>query len=538
MITQIPPDFINAIAKEHRVTDAELETVFMALEGRSTTAIAQQLEISDIAVRKRLGEVYKKFEIKGNGPGKLAALKHQLLFLYQTTQNSALGITPISLSSAAILRHQQDWGEAPEISVFYGRNQELETLKQWIISDNCPLVTLWGLPGIGKTTLGVKLANILKEEFDLILWRSRRNPQSPDQFITHLIQTIIHHFPGQITKNSSDQLSELIELLRHYKIFLIFDDWENVLKPKKISGEYREGYHDYGNLIKQIALVNHQSSLLLISSEIPPEISFLNGDKVRLMQPHVSEEIPLAIFQNKGLSASSKEWKTLINLYGGNILAFQIISGKIADFFNGNVLDFIEAPDIFLDNPLTSLLLQQLQRLSAAEEEILYWCVIENIPISLRQLQGNLLLQYPFSALLNILDSLKARSLLERQRENGETLFILPPLINKYVTNLLIEKVGAEIDNLIQTEKMESLLLLKTHRLFTRNLEKETKTPPKNHLGDLIKNHIEAILIKNTDYEKSRKTLTKIAESLVNKSPREVRYARENLQILISELTH
>jgi hypothetical protein len=82
------------------------------------------------------------------------------------------------------------------------------------------------------------------------------------------------------------------------------------------------------------------------------------------------------------------------------------------------------------------------------------------------------------------------------------------------------------------------MLLLKSHRLFTENPEKDTKNPKKNHLGDLIKNHIEAILIKNTDYEKTLKTLTKIAESLVNKSPREVRYARENLQILVSELTH
>lgn len=538
MITEIPPDFINAIAKEHRVTDAELETVFMALEGISTTAIAQQLEISDIAVRKRLGEVYKKFEIKGNGPGKLAALKHQLLFLYQTTQKSPLGITPISLSSGASLPHQQDWGDAPEISVFYGRNQELETLQQWIISENCPLVTLWGLPGIGKTTLGVKLANILKEEFDLIIWRSRRNPQSPEQFITHLIQTIIHHFPGQITKNSSEPLLELIALLRHYKIFLIFDDWENVLKPKKLSGEYREGYEDYGNLIKQIAQVKHQSSLLLISSEIPPETSLLNGEKGRLMQPHISPEIPLAIFQNKGLSPSSKEWEILINLYGGNILAFQIIVNKIHDFFQGNVLDFIKATDIFLENPLTSLLLQQLQRLSAAEEEIIYWCVIENIAISWSQLQANLLLEYPFSVLLNILDSLKARSLLERKIENGESLFIVPPLIKKYVTNLLIEKVGAEIENLIQTEKTESMLLLKSHRLFIMNPEKETQNSTKNYLGDLIKNYIEAILIKNTDYEKSLQTLTKIGESLLKKSPREVRYARENLQIMISELTH
>ena len=28
-----------------------------------------------------------------------------------------------------------DWGEAPDVSVFYGRTEELATLKQWIVND-------------------------------------------------------------------------------------------------------------------------------------------------------------------------------------------------------------------------------------------------------------------------------------------------------------------------------------------------------------------------------------------------------------------
>ena len=65
MTTPIPQNFVQTIAKQRGVTDAELETVFMALDGQSTAAIATKLGISDIAVRKRLGEVYKKFQIGG-----------------------------------------------------------------------------------------------------------------------------------------------------------------------------------------------------------------------------------------------------------------------------------------------------------------------------------------------------------------------------------------------------------------------------------------------------------------------------------------
>ena len=112
MTTPIPQNFVQTIAKQRGVTDAELETVFMALDGQSTASIATKLGISDIAVRKRLGEVYKKFQIGGNGPGKLSELRHQLLFSYHTEQE-ARDFSPRgkgSLFKMATGHRQQDSG--------------------------------------------------------------------------------------------------------------------------------------------------------------------------------------------------------------------------------------------------------------------------------------------------------------------------------------------------------------------------------------------------------------------------------------------
>ncbi|MEO1004499.1 MAG: hypothetical protein AAFW67_01350 [Cyanobacteria bacterium J06638_38] len=42
---------------------------------------------------------------------------------------------------------EQDWGEAPDVSVFYDRIEELEILEQWIVSDRDRLVGIVGMGG-------------------------------------------------------------------------------------------------------------------------------------------------------------------------------------------------------------------------------------------------------------------------------------------------------------------------------------------------------------------------------------------------------
>src|SRR5439155_26008746 len=67
---------------------------------------------------------------------------------------------------------QEDWGEAPDVGAFFGRDDERAVLRRWIIADRCRLVGLLGIGGIGKTTLALKLAAEVKEHFQAVLWRS------------------------------------------------------------------------------------------------------------------------------------------------------------------------------------------------------------------------------------------------------------------------------------------------------------------------------------------------------------------------------
>jgi polynucleotide 5'-kinase involved in rRNA processing len=64
----------------------------------------------------------------------------------------------------------QDWGEAPDVSTFYGRTTELTTLTQWILQDSCRLMGIIGIGGVGKTALSVKLAERIQDHFTYVIW--------------------------------------------------------------------------------------------------------------------------------------------------------------------------------------------------------------------------------------------------------------------------------------------------------------------------------------------------------------------------------
>ncbi len=76
----------------------------------------------------------------------------------------------------------QDWGEAIDVSVFFGRLEEIITLKKWILTERCRSILLLGMGGIGKTALAIKIAQTIQSKFSFVLWRSLRNAPSLETY--------------------------------------------------------------------------------------------------------------------------------------------------------------------------------------------------------------------------------------------------------------------------------------------------------------------------------------------------------------------
>ncbi|MEM7759907.1 MAG: NB-ARC domain-containing protein [Cyanobacteria bacterium P01_A01_bin.40] len=422
----------------------------------------------------------------------------------------------------------RDWGDAPDVSVFLGRKAELSTLEQWIVEDNCRLVTLLGMGGIGKTSLAAKLAHLMESEFELIIWRSLRNAPDVVDILAELIQFLSQQQETALPDRLDGRILHLLENLRASRCLIILDNTESILQSSVRTGSYRAGYEGYGQLFKAVGETNHKSCFVLTSREKPQGLSSLEGETlpVRSLQlTGLSSEIGQGLCARKGsFSASPVQWETLTKRYGGNPLALKIVASAIADWFDGNIAEFLEIleQDFFLFDDLDRLLGEQFQRLSAREQEIMYWLAINREPISIAELTADLVTKESPSEIIQAIASLQRRSLIEKTA-NSVTQ---QPVVMEYVTNELIKKICAEIVS-------GEIALFNSHALVKAQAPDYVReTQIRLILQPVIERAI-AILGNSVNLENC---LKQIIEQLRAKSPRKIGYAGGNIINLLCQL--
>ncbi len=370
---------------------------------------------------------------------------------------------------------QQDWGEAADVSQFYGREEELFQLRQWSVEEHCRLVALQGIGGIGKSTLAVKLALQIQTEFEIVVWRSLRNAPPLEELLESIVSFVLRvRGEDPVMPNSVEgRLSKLMECLRSSRCLLILDNAETILSSGERAGQCREGYEGYSQLLQTVGDVPHQSCLLLTSREKPRAIALLEGEKSKvrsLALKGLKAEKGRELFQQKGRFAGSEaEWSQLSKHYGGNPLALKLVAAATQELFNGTIGEVLKYAQqgVLVFEHIHDLLEGQFNRLSAVEQEVMCWMAISRKPVSLAELEKNIVTVASKRKLIEAMNSLLIRSLIEKDGE----YFWVQPVVMEYVIERSVEQGCTEIETQ-QIEHLKSQTLVKAQaKDYVRELQ-------------------------------------------------------------------
>lgn len=319
----------------------------------------------------------------------------------------------------------RDLAIAPSIAHFCDRATELQTLSHWVLEQNTRLISVLGLPGIGKTTLVKRFVDLNQEDFDVVVWKSLKFSRSLDSIITDIcananLDNLI------ITDNA---ISQLFNILSQPRCLLILDDVQELFNPGELAGQYKSEYEDYKTLFSRLRDIAHKSCVILLSQDQSQEMLSVNDELSPVKCLELKGLTEKIFLKSLGLS-DDNSWSRLMAAYEGHPAYLKDVASLINDIFFGKVSDFLAEGGLVLPADTQLKIQNLLRRLSPLENQIIWKLSQFEQPISKEELREDLDLS--LMELINGLQSLKRRYLINMVAGEG-VLLDLSVVIREYL---------------------------------------------------------------------------------------------------------
>ena len=327
------------------------------------------------------------------------------------------------------------WNIEPDITSFYGREQEIKDLQKLLIQTQCKLLSITGYSGIGKTSLLSVLLEAIKDKFNYVKAINLQNAPS----LNHILEEILKGFPSddQNLLTVEDKISKLLKLLQQHRILLAFDQLEEIIAPG-LAGKLKPGHEDYGKLFKQIAEQKHQSCLILTSFESLPNFNLMLSNNPKKIYEYQLKGLDIEsakqLLQDCQIDINQNSIKDLIGKYKGHPIILKMAAFAIQEFHGGKINEFLQGTLFLPGDYIDGFLDKQFSYLSKNDINIIKY-IASIAPISMEQLFREFSNSISQSELRNCMQNLLRKLLIEKDANNHFT--ISNAIVKKYVIKYL-----------------------------------------------------------------------------------------------------
>jgi WD40 repeat protein len=453
--------------------------------------------------------------------------------------------TPIpSLIPLNVVPVTLDWGDAPETRSMIDRARELAQLQNWIVTDRAKLVTIVGMGGMGKTTLSVHVVEQLQSEFEVVLWRSLSHGPTLEMVLTDCLRRLTLHGPPDPNSDGAGEglavdsimlIDRFFQQIRDRRCLIILDNFESVLTTPSEC---------YSQFLHRIGETRHQSCILITSREMPQSLVRLEGDRVQtlfltglsetggtdLLAQFLSQSSsqPPASLPNPAL-IDRVQLAEIVRHYAGNPLALKIVAPSIRELLQGDLSTFLSLMQqgSFWFADLQDLLERQVDRLSSAEREVMFWLALLREPTNVETLRHRLLSIESKLKLLDTLEHLRRRSLLEVTHQG----YALQPAILEYITARFVDLACGDLVSGIMQQSASTTTMpakpydiaqeLRNHPLYVATASDWIQAANRQWILIPIVTRLRSIFQRETDLQQ---TLLKLLQSQRQKPLQKIGY--------------
>ena len=270
------------------------------------------------------------------------------------------------------------------VPYFTGRRSECDEIMGYMTSDTTQLVSIWGSPGFGKTSVAIAVGHDLQHKGMPVCWLSLRGQKSKAALTSKILgcirRSVINEQPSFLRLSLDDQLCQLLSEISE-RSFFILDNADDLLE----SGD-PEVKEDVLQLIEEILRRNEKLTIVVTTRE---SLEFMNvhfqGHKsvrIRTLEEAHAQTLVQELLSN----VSSLDCRRITQICGFVPLAIKLLCCSISEYkgqpsqfldefmqhsASANIIEMLDNADYPPNHRLQFLVSSSFQRLNAQEREAL-----------------------------------------------------------------------------------------------------------------------------------------------------------------------